>query len=108
MDVEHYCNYQFCCDTDVENYESDYQGQNIDLLRINFTEDNLKITLFGTVEEVDEITFFSDLKVNFNRPQLVAKISRDKIDVVVNLMNKYKFEPSLKIEYQRQLLEHLE
>ena len=104
MNVKHECNYQFCFDTDVENWERDYNRQTIDLLKVYFADDKLIITLYGLVEEISDIVYFSQLEVNINRK---VKISQDKIDVVVLLMKQYKFESSLRGEYQRQLLERL-
>ena len=106
MNVQHHCNYHFCLDIDADNWTSDYQLQTTDLLRVKFIENNLRITLYAQVDTSEETIYFSDLKVNFNRP--VVKLSQDQIDVVVNLMKQHKFCKSLRIEYQRQLLEHLE
>ena len=108
MTVQHHCNYHFCLDIDADNWENDYQSQTTDLLRVKFIENNLRITLYAQVDTSEETIYFSDLDVIFNRPKSVVKLSQEEIDVVVDLMEQYKFCLSLKIEYQRQLLEHLE
>ena len=108
MNVEHHSNYFFCLDIDADNWKSDYQLQTTDLLRVKFIENNLRITLYAQVDTSEETIYFSDLDVIFNRPKSVVKLSQEEIDVVVDLMKQYKFCSSLRIEYQRQLLEHLE